>query len=165
MIAWLKSVHIAAMMVWCGGLLLLPSIYRQRDQLEDKESLHDLHRFTRALFINVTSPAAFVAVAAGTALIFMRDAFTVWMMFKLSAVGALVALHVRLGYVILHLFDPGSRYACWRQVASTTATLVVILTILWLVLAKPEIGLAGLPAWMREPGGLQSLLETMSPMP
>ena len=165
MIVWLKSAHIVAMMFWCGGLLMLPSIYRQRGRVESKDAMHDLHRFARALFINVTSPAAFIAVAAGTALIFMRDVFTVWMMLKFAAVGALVALHVRLGYVILYLFDPGYRYARWRQVASTAATLVVILAILWLVLAKPEIGLAGIPAWMREPGGLQSLLETMRPIP
>jgi putative membrane protein len=165
MTAWLKAVHIVALMVWCAGLLVLPSLYLQRNRLTDRESLDNLHRLTRALFINVTSPAAFVTVTAGAALIFVRDVFTVWMMLKLAAVGALVMLHVRMGYLILHLFDPAGRYPRWRQVSATTATLGAILAILVLVLAKPQIGVASLPQWMREPGGLQSLLETMRPIP
>lgn len=165
MIAWMKAVHIVALMVWCAGLLVLPSLYVQRSQLRSREPVQDLHRFTRAVFINITSPAAFVAVIAGTALIFMRDVFTIWMVLKLAAVGVLVVLHIKEGYLLLYLFDPGHRYARWRQVLETAVTLTVILVILGLVLAKPPVDLAGLPGWLREPGGLQSLLETMRPIP
>jgi protoporphyrinogen IX oxidase len=165
MIVWTKAVHIAALAIWCAGLLALPSLLAQRGRLGDRESVYRLHRLTRALFINVTSPAAFVAVLAGTVLIFLREAFTPWMMLKLAAVGALVVLHVRVGYLILHLFDPGGRYARWRQALTTGATIAVISAILWLVLAKPRFDLGRLPEWLRKPGGLQSLLETMSPMP
>ena len=35
---------------------------------------------------------------------------------------------------------------------------VAILGILWLVLEKPFLGVSALPAWLLEPGGLQSLL-------
>jgi uncharacterized membrane protein len=126
--------------------------------------LHDLHRFTRVVFINVTSPAAFVTVIAGTALIFLREVFTVWMALKLVAVGALVIVHLRMGHVILSLYDPGGNYARWRQVATTITTLSAITAILFLVLAKPVIDRNVAPGWMR-PGGLQSLLETISPIP
>ena len=58
-----------------------------------------------------------------------------------------------------------------RSTASV-ATLGVIVSILYLVLAKPAFRAAGVPAVVREPGGarvvpsgLQSLLETMRPMP
>ncbi|MDP2409754.1 MAG: CopD family protein [Pseudolabrys sp.] len=164
MIAWTKAIHIAALMVWCAGLLVLPSIYAQRKALRGP-SLHELHRFARAVFINVTSPAAFLTVIAGTALIFLRDVFTVWMAFKLVAVGALAVLHMRQGYVLLAVFEPGRSYAIWRQILATTVTLGVIGVILWLVLAKPPIATAQLPDWLLTPGGLQSLLETMMPMP
>ncbi len=165
MIAWVKAVHIVALTVWCAGLLALPGLYAQRSRLRSRDEVHDLQRLTRAVFINVTSPAAFVAVAAGTALVFLHDVFTVWMALKLLAVGVLVALHVREGHLILHLFDPGGRYARWQQAAGTLATLATIGVILWLVLAKPGFDLDGLPEWLRRPGGLQSLLETMRPMP
>jgi len=152
-------------MVWCAGLLVLPVIYAQRKVLRGPP-LHDLHRFARATFINVTSPAAFLTVVAGTALIFLRDVFTVWMALKLVAVGALTVLHMRQGYVLLKVFDPGRGYARWRQVLTTVTTLAVISAILFLVLAKPHVDIArSLPDWLLTPGGLQSLLETMMPMP
>ena len=74
------------------------------------------------MFIAITSPAAFVAVIAGTALIFLRDVFTVWMVLKLVAVGALVALHVRQGYRAAAPVRAGPAYARWRQIAATVAT-------------------------------------------
>lgn len=164
MIAWMKAVHILALAVWCAGLLTLPSVYVQRNGRTGDE-LHDLHRFARILFVNIASPAAFVAVAAGVVLIFARETFTAWMALKLAAVGALALLHVRDGFIILHLFDDAGRYAAWRCWISTATTLTIITIILWLVLAKPIFDTDALPAWLLQPGGLQSLLETMRPIP
>jgi protoporphyrinogen IX oxidase len=164
LIAWTKIIHIAALMVWCAGLLMLPSLYVRRNTLRGTD-LHDLQRLTRLLFIKITSPAAFVAIIAGTLLIFLRDVFTLWMVLKLVAVGMLALLHVRDGYILLHLFESGGRYARWRQVVATIATLIAIGAILLLVLAKPHIDAASLQTPMFRPGALQSLLETMIPIP
>jgi uncharacterized membrane protein len=164
MIAWTKAAHILALAVWCAGLMVLPGIYVRRKRLRGQD-LHTLHRLARVIFIHITSPAAFVTVIAGTALIFLRDVFTVWMAFKLLAVGALAVLHVRQGYVLLKVFEPGRGYARWRQWLATTATLSVIGAILWLVLSKPQVEMRALPNWLLTPGGLQSLLETMMPTP
>jgi protoporphyrinogen IX oxidase len=164
MIAWTKAFHIAALTIWCAGLLMLPTVYARRTGLRG-EPLHELHRFARALFINVASPAAFVAVIAGIGLIFLREVFTVWMALKLLAVGVLVGLHVRQGYIILHLFEPNRRYARWRQHLAVAGTLSAIAAILILVLAKPHFDVERLPDWLLRPGGLQSLLETMIPIP
>ena len=65
MIAWVKVIHIAGIMLWCAGLLALPSIYLRRNGLRG-EPLHELHRFARSVFIHFTSPAAFIAIIAGT---------------------------------------------------------------------------------------------------
>jgi putative membrane protein len=164
MIAWTKAIHIGAIMVWCGGLLVLPMIFAQRAGLRG-EPLHELHRFARSVFIHVTSPAAFAAVAAGILLIFLRDVFTAWMALKLVAVGLLVALHIRQGYIIQHLFNPGGKYARWRQHLGVGSTLLVITAVLVLVLAKPNVEVEHLPDWALRPGGLQSLLETRIPIP
>lgn len=164
MIAWTKAVHILALMIWCAGLMALPGIYVRRDRLQGQD-LHALHRLARVIFIHITSPAAFVTVIAGTALIFLRDVFTVWMALKMLAVGSLAVLHVRQGYVLLKVFEPGRGYAPWRHGLAITATLSVIGAILWLVLAKPHFEIRALPNWLLTPGGLQSLLETMMPTP
>jgi len=164
MIVWAKTVHIAALMVWCAGLMILPTIYLRRKGLRATD-LDELNRFARAVFIHIASPAAFLTIVAGTTLVFLRNAFTVWMALKLVAVGALVVVHMRQGYVLLSLFEPGRSYALWRLVLALVATVGSIAAILWLVLAKPAIETARLPEWMLTPGGLQSLLETMMPMP
>ncbi len=164
MIAWVKVIHIAGIMLWCAGLLALPSIYLRRNGLRG-EPLHELHRFARSVFIHFTSPAAFIAIIAGTLLIFLRGLFTPWMAWKLAAVGLLVAIHVRQGYVILHIFDTGGRYARWRQYAATGGTATVIVAVLILVLGKPNMPIEPPAHWMLRPGGLQSLLETIIPIP
>lgn len=164
MIAWIKTLHIAAIMLWCAGLLALPGLYVRRNGLSG-EALHDLHRFTRAAFIAVISPAAFVAILAGIALIFLAEVFTPWMALKLCAVGTLAMIHMRQGHIVLHLYKAGGHYARWRQAVAVAGTLAAILAILWLVLAKPAFDPDMVPAWAREPGGLQSLLETMMPIP
>jgi protoporphyrinogen IX oxidase len=164
MIAWTKALHIAGLTVWCAGLLLLPTVFFRRNGLRGEE-LHDLHRLARTIFVAITSPAAFVAVAAGIALIFLREVFTLWMALKLVAVGALAVIHVVDGYKLRRAFETDKHYARWMQFLATTGTLVVIAAILWLVLAKPLIGLEMLPEWLHRPGGLQSLLEIIIPIP
>ena len=164
MIVWAKAIHIIAIMLWCAGLIVLPMMFYQRNGLRG-DPLHELHRFARSLFIQFTSPAAFVAVVAGILLIFLRDVFTVWMALKLAVVGMLVAIHVRQGYVILHVFNDDKNYARWRRSVATCSTVTVVVTVLIVVLAKPNIEIALPDNWMLHPGGLQSLLETIVPIP
>ncbi len=165
MMTALKLGHFAALTLWCGGLLVLPSIYAQRATVADKAELYRLHRFCRYAYVAVISPAAFVAVGTGIALIFAREAFVPWMGLKLVAVGALVGLHVRAGQLVNRVFEHGRGYGQWRRLTTTGAILAAILVTLWLVLAKPAIDLAALPAWLREPGALQSLAEMIVPIP
>lgn len=164
MIAWLKAIHILALIVWCAGLLVLPGLFAQRSRLDSRLAV-ELNRFTRTLYIAVTSPAAFVTVVAGTILLFMRDAFTTWMMLKLLAVGLLVIIHMRAGYLILSVFRPEGHYEPWRRWVMTMVTMVVMGVVLVLVLEKPTIEHTSIPQWMRAPGGLQSFVETIRPMP
>jgi protoporphyrinogen IX oxidase len=104
MIAWTKALHIAGLMVWCAGLLVLPTVFFRRNGLRGEE-LHELHRLARAVFVGVTSPAAFIAVIAGISLIFLREVFTLLMALKLLAVGGLAVVHVLTGYTLRHVFE------------------------------------------------------------
>lgn len=165
MTAWVKFAHVAAIAVWVGGLLALPGLFAHRSAVESEAGLYRLQRFIRYAYVQAISPAAFVAVATGILLIFLREAFTPWMALKLVAVGALVLLHLRAGYVVQRLFRPGRDYPRWRQLASVPAVAAAALAVLWLVLAKPPLELSELPDWLRTPGALQDVLETMIPIP
>lgn len=162
MIAILKFVHIAAIAIWTAGLISLPSLYVQRAHVENDDALYRMQRMTRFAFVVLISPAAFIAVASGIALSFMREVFAPWFSWKLAFVGLLAIFHVFSGLVVIRLFKKGEVYPAWRFVVATASCCAVVLAILILVLAK-EAPQFNLPAVMYEPGGLQRLLEPFNP--
>jgi len=83
-------------------------------------------------------PAAFVAVATGTVLIFTLAVFEPWFSVKLALVGTLVVVHVMSGLKILRLFEPGGIYPAWRLVAVSLLTSGLVTAILAVVLGKPR---------------------------
>ncbi len=153
-LVWTKSLHIAALVVWCGGLLLLPVLMNQREAAGEGAPLHRLHAFTRFAYIVIVSPAAFLAIASGTALILIREVFTTWFALKLLFVGLLTGLHVWTGLVILQLFEEGKHFRAWRMVSALLVLSLTLLAILWLVLAKPAVDLALVPDAFHRPGAL-----------
>lgn len=161
----LKLAHFAALVLWCGGLLVLPGLYALRPKVANRAELYRLQRFCRFAYVTVLSPAAYVAIATGIALIFAREVYVPWMALKLVAVGALAGLHVRAGHLVNRVFRDEGRYAGWRAVATMAATLAAILLTLFLVLAKPRLDPALLPGALREPGALHSLFEMIMPIP
>lgn len=162
MILWLKFIHIAAISVWAAGLVSLPGIYVRRAHVTGGDELFTLQRMVRDAYVGLISPAAFVAVASGTALIFLRGTYMPWFSAKLAFVAVMVLLHALTGLVVIRLFREGERYPAWRSVAATLITMAVILAILVLVLAKPDLGTL-LPPVLSEPGGLARLAERLNP--
>ena len=154
----LKFVHIATIALWAGGLLVLPYLFWQRRLLAVGPELDRLHRVTRFVYVAMTSPAAFVAIGSGTALIFLQSTFREWFTVKMVLVGAMVMLHVVAGLVAVRVFDPDGRFGSRSCVALTGAYLVLIVAILWVVLAKPAIDSAALAPGLFEPGALAPLV-------
>jgi protoporphyrinogen IX oxidase len=163
MIVWLKFVHVAAISIWCAGLICLPGLYLQRAHVADRDSLHHLQRFVRFCYIVLISPAAFVAVATGTALIFVSQTFDLWFTAKLVFIGVLVGIHIVTGLVIVRLFDKGEVYPVWRFVAVTVLTVLTTLAILFFVLGKPALDLGMLPADFHQPGALRRIVLDLLP--
>lgn len=163
-IVWLKSLHIAALVIWCGGLLTLPILLTQREAAGNHGPEVDrLHRFTRFAYIALVSPAAFLAIGSGTALILMRGIFTEWLAIKLVFVGFLVFLHVWLGLLVLSVFKSDKNFRPWRAISGVVTISLTISAILWVVLAKPAISTDFLPAVFHEPGGLRQLAADVIP--
>lgn len=162
MIALAKFVHIAAIAIWAAGVVSLPGLYVQRTHVEDRDALLRLQRLVRFAYVAIISPAAFLAVLTGTALIFLRQTFEPWFSVKLAFVGVLAVFHVLTGLVVIRLFREGEVYPVWRFVMATVLSGGVVVTIFFVVLAKPAIDLAFLDV-LSEPGGLGRLYGEFNP--
>lgn len=161
---WAKFLHVAAIAIWSAGLIALPGLYVQRARVPDAESLHRLQAMVRFMYVALVSPAAFVAIGSGTALIFLRGTFEPWFTAKLVFVGVMVLIHVVTGLVIIRLFEKGNVYPLWRFVTVTVLSLAAVSAVLLFVLGKPDLP-DMVPAVMREPGGLRLLLGDLIAFP
>jgi protoporphyrinogen IX oxidase len=161
-IALLKFVHIATIAIWASGLISLPGLYVQRAHVKDDDALYRLQMMVRYAYVAIISPAAFIAVASGTALIFWQQTYIPWFSLKLLFVGVLVILHILTGLVIIRLFKEGEVYPVWRFVMATILTSIVVAVIVFVALAKPLVELE-LPEDLMRPGGLRALVERISP--
>lgn len=159
---WLKVLHIMAISLWSAGLICMPGLYLQRAHVSGEPSLHRLQALVRFLYVSVMSPAAFVGIASGTALIFLRETWAPWFSAKLYFVGAMAMLHVFTGLVVIRLFDEGQIYPLWRFIGATIVTLIVVAAILLLVLAKPDLP-SLFPDEMGEPGALRRIIGDLIP--
>ncbi len=158
MTIFLKFIHLAAIAIWSGGLLVLPFLFWQRRTLAPGGDLDRLHRITRMIYVELTSPAAFVAIASGTALIFLQATFTEWFTIKMVLVGLMAMLHVVAGLVLHQLFSPSGRFGRLSFVTLATSYAVLITAIVWVVLAKPHIDSNQFAKHLFEPGGLARML-------
>lgn len=154
-----KFVHIATIAIWASGLVCLPFLFAQRRDVEagHEHAIHRLHAMVRFLYVVILSPAAFLAVGSGTALIFLRSTYEPWFALKLFFVGLMVIIHLLSGLLILKLFDETGRYSRLRYLAVTGGTLIVVIAILTVVSAKPNIDFESLvPDWVA-PGALSRI--------
>ena len=170
MTTFLKFVHLAAIAIWSGGLLALPFLFWQRRLLKAGPDLDRLHRIARLVYVELTSPAAFIAIASGTALIFLQATFTEWFTIKMVLVGLMAMLHVVAGLVMHQLFSAKGRFGGFSFVGLASTYAVLITAIVWVVLAKPHIDSNQFAKHLFEPGGLaktvrQSAGDTRMPIP
>lgn len=158
MIALLKAVHIIGLSIWMAGLLILPvvmQIYGRRSEMRTQPGFDEFRWLTHYAYTRAVTPAAIVAIIAGTALIFAHHVLSIWMLAKLVAVSGLVLLHAWLGHVIVEAGEAHGSYRMPVIGLLLVPTLALILVVLWLVLAKPDLGalLDTLPEFLREPRG------------
>jgi protoporphyrinogen IX oxidase len=162
----LKFIHLGTIAVWSAGLIILPFLFWQRQSLNMGIELDRLHRLTRFVYLGMTSPAAFLAIGSGTALIFLQTTFVEWFSLKMVLVGILVMLHVVAGQTLMHLFEPSGTFSRYSYIALTASYVVLITAIIWLVLAKPHIDSNQFATHLFAPGGLRQVFgETRIPTP
>ncbi len=154
----MKFIHVAAIAVWAGGLVALPVLYMQRGGLEG-DRLFRLHAFTRVFYVGIISPAAFIAIGSGTALIFIQQTFEAWFSAKLAFVAMMTGVHIFSGLVILNLFEPDKSYPAWRGVVAVSGTALVVSAILVLVLGKPNLPQPAEMTAFFAPGALPGIVD------
>lgn len=145
----LKTVHIAAIAVWAGGLVALPALLRSNHEISGRAAVVRLHHFSRFAHDALISPAAVLAIGSGTALIFFVAADH-WLFLKLLAVAGMVGVHMLIASVLDQLEEPVVRPATWNRTALAIAASLFILAVLALVLGRPAIPEDWMPGWLLE---------------
>jgi uncharacterized membrane protein len=131
---WLKALHVAAVLVWSGGLLAAAwaAAWASR-AAADRSLIEDLHRFDT----RVTSPAMFVVWGAGLALAMLGQWFpSPWLIVKLAIVVILSALHGILSATLRRLSQDDTSTPTGLRHAPA-AILASLLAIAILVVVKP----------------------------
>jgi uncharacterized membrane protein len=155
LIPHLKTAHVGFLALWVAGLFALPRMLARHDPAIGQADFTRIRQATHYGYVWAITPAAVLAIASGTTLIFLREVFTGWMFAKLVFVGGLVAVHAWVGHTIVKVAETEGHHQPPEPLVPTLALLIAVLGILALVLAKPELEEVPLPAWLLEPRGGQ----------
>lgn len=150
-ITGLKFLHISALSLWCAGLVALPLLLARHHPDRTQHHFTRLRLVTHHGYTRVVTPAAVIAIAGGTALIYLRGTWTPWFLAKLVLVGLLALFHAWVGHITLNMGERDGEYhppPAWPLVGGSLATMIAILV---LVLAKPAFGIDLLPGWLTSP--------------
>ncbi|WP_045393133.1 CopD family protein [Falsirhodobacter sp. alg1] len=148
MIVALKFLHLAAMLCWCAALIALPvlmTIYgdsrKQKPLQGSRQSRYaEFRLITHYGYVGFATPAAIIAVAAGTGLIFAAGVFDLWLVAKLALVAGMALVHAWLGHLVVSSAEERGLQRNFSPLFGLALVLPLILGVLWLVLAKPELG-------------------------
>lgn len=150
-IAIVKGVHIAAIVLWTAGLIALPLLLAQHDPEHGQQDYQRIRRFSHYGYTHLLTPAAVIAVAAGTGLLFLSEAFVPWMFAKLALVGALGALHAWIGKLVIRMGEHRNLRQPPPSLPLVVLAIMLSGAILTIVLAKPAFGELHFPDWLVTP--------------
>ncbi|MGK9054256.1 CopD family protein [Neorhizobium petrolearium] len=151
----LKALHVSMLGLWCAGLFALPLMLSKHDPAVGQADYTRIRRATHYGYTFIITPAALVAIASGTLLVFLREVLVLWMFAKLVFVALLVAFHAWVSYVLVAVAETEGSHTPPAPLVPLLLLMVPILSILFLVLAKPDFGEIPLPELITEPRGGQ----------
>lgn len=135
---WIKFVHIAALVCWCGALLYLPAllmaILRERRATAFADDAPPIPRY---LFNSAATPAALLAIASGTLLFLVEGLAGGWLVLKLVAVTGMVLCHALCGWLILRVEQERTKGVHWLGALTACVASLLMIAVVTLVLAKP----------------------------
>lgn len=149
----LKALHVGLLAIWMAGLAALPAMLARHDRAVHQGDFTRIRQATHYGYVWIATPAAVLTVATGTSLIFLREVFTGWMVAKLVGVAGLVVLHAWVGHTIVTVAETEGRHEPPRPFWPTLVLCGLVLLVLALVLAKPELDELPFPGWLLQPLG------------
>lgn len=150
MIAALKFLHIAALATWCATLIALPLLLHSHRRTRGQAEFTEVRLLSHGAYTLLATPAAVVAIGAGTGLIFAAEVYQPWLLVKLAFVAGMALTHAWIGHLIGQMGEKGPS---WRMPSPLVALLLgvpMMLAVLWLVLVKPDVHLP-IPDWLLQP--------------
>jgi protoporphyrinogen IX oxidase len=159
LIPYFKALHIGTLAIWCAGLFALPLVLARHETAVGQQDYARIRRASHYGYTLIVTPAAVIAIASGTVLIFLREVFVLWMFAKLVAVAALVLFHAWVGHVIVKVAETEGTHIPPEPVWPLVVLVTPIVVILFLVLGKPDLGGIPIPDWLLEPQDRQFLFE------
>lgn len=154
-VPWFKGLHIVALFIWCGGLLAMPLMLAYHDPADSQDDYRRIRRATHLTYTMAVTPAAVIAVIAGTWLIFLRETFVPWLYAKLFFVAILVIAHAWIGHILVTVAEKAGRHRPPSPILPLALLLTPMAAILVLVLGKPDLGGIEFPDWLTQPRGGQ----------
>jgi len=142
MIAIVKSLHIAGLCIWCAGLLILPlllHLYGQREDIRTQAGYSEFRLLVHASYNKIVTPAALIAIASGTLLIFLAGVTDAWLMVKLAVVAGMVLLHAWMGHLVVQTAEGKGSYRMPEPLIALPLAILLMAGVLVLVLAKPDL--------------------------
>lgn len=138
---WFLVLHIASLLFWGACLLYLPALIagaaRSSSAIEEPPAPFD--SISRFVFTRVATPAALVAIIAGSLVFVIDHTVTVWLIAKLTLVVGLVFVHTLMGMLVLRMESRnGKPLRIWCLLLGLAACALMV-AIIWLVLAKPPL--------------------------
>lgn len=132
---WMLLLHISTMLCWCGSLLYLPALIANiaKTNQTDESS----HGIPRMVFTQIITPIALLAIISGTIVFLRMKTIAVWLIVKLTLVCALVICHTLNGWLILRMENSPEKPMPLACLCLGVVSAILIITIIWLVLAKP----------------------------
>jgi protoporphyrinogen IX oxidase len=143
---WFLVIHIGAVLFWCGGLLYLPALIASaragRTEIVRIPKRQD--SMARFVFTHIATPAALLAIVAGTIVFLLNQATDGWLVAKLTLVVGLTLAHAAVGLLVMRAENDEGKPVlpwCWGLAIAMS---VLMVAIVWIVLAKPTLEFA---AW------------------
>jgi putative membrane protein len=154
-IALLKFLHISALLCWCAALIALPLLLHHYRGARSQSRFTEFRLITHSGYIVFATPAAVIAIAAGTALIFVAEVRAEWLWVKLIFVCGMTLVHAWIGHLILRSGEGEGNYRMPPPLIAIAFVVPQIAVVLWLVLDKPDLAwiVTLLPAILLETQG------------
>lgn len=136
---WLLIFHISTMLLWCAALLYMPPLIAGISSRQTDIEQRDRRFIPRFVFTLAATPLALLTIVFGTGVFLLNGITSIWLILKLTLVGALVVCHVLNGWLVLKIETPGKPpgYLGIACLALWMTSAGLIVAIIWLVLAKP----------------------------